>query len=185
MVNSHRVVTTGALLWLGSKASDILALSKKPDGTQALTDVYLLTVHTPEHYPGDFEPDKLYIIAYGGPQIQVTGDGTWQATVEYRLVKSTVVESSGSPAAIAADAPLLGDIADYVLTSLALLGRVKPGTSRTYAPDGTAEAQAFETACRLVDATATYHPGHEGLGDNAKHAIAYRLVCTFSLGRLS
>jgi hypothetical protein len=177
-----RALTTGVLRWLGKLESDIVDLSKKSDGTKVLTDVIYLTIYHPTHYPQPLPSSTLYLIAYGGPAIDWRDGQPVSATVEYRLMKGTVLQADGS-AAVVADAPLLGDIAEALLTWFSQLGKAWPGKSSVYTPANTLEERDFERLCRLDRAEMRYHAEVSGPDGNAVNAIAYTIVCTWNLGR--
>ena len=178
----YRMLTTGMLLWIGRKKEDILALSVKPDGTKALSDLRLLTVYHPTHYPEPMDPSLLYVLAYGGPSLGWIDGQPREATVEYRLMKGTQIQAPSGPAAIVADAPMLGDIVEALLVELSQLGKGQPGRSTVYWPNGVLEDDDLERHCRLQRADVSYHPSLTGLDGNALDAIAYRMMCNFTVG---
>jgi len=181
-IRYNRLLTTGLLRWIGNMESDIIAMSEKPDGTKALTALRLLTLYHEAHFPSPTSPSLLYVLAYGGPAVNYREGLPREATVEIRLMKGTQITAPSGPAAIVADAPLLGDIAEALIMELSMLGHGGPGRSVIYKPDATTEDKDFERNCRLTGARIGYMPSLEGTDGKVIEAIAYRLLCTFTLG---
>ena len=178
----YRMLTTGILRWIGNKKTDILAMSEKPDTTKALTDINLLTIWHPTHYPNPVSSSILYLIAWGAPRVSYQDGQPKEATVEYRLMKGTQIQASSGVAAIVGDAPMLGDIVEALLVELQQLGKGQPGRSVSYRPDAVTENIDFERHCRLERAEISYHPSLLDVEGNALYAIAYQMICTFTIG---
>jgi len=178
-----RLITAGLLRWIGSLEADILALSAKPDTTKALSALRLVTLYHPTHFPEPTDDSYLYIVLLGPPSMRWEAGRLVQATLALVIMKGTQVQTTDGVASVVADAPLLGDIVELLLTEIAQFGHATYGGATASRPDGVTETLPFERLCRLQSANVTYHPSLEDINGGEIHAVAYRMELTLDLVR--